>query len=45
LTFDEWLDWPTGWSRDSKAVLFHSNRNGVLNMFQQALTAREHRQS
>jgi Tol biopolymer transport system component len=41
LTFDEWLDWPTGWSRDSKAVLFHSNRNGVLNMFQQALTARE----
>jgi Tol biopolymer transport system component len=41
LTFDEWIDWPTGWSRDSKAVLFHSDRNGVLNIFAQALTARE----
>ncbi len=41
LTFDEWIDWPTGWSRDSKGVLFHSDRNGVLNIFQQALTARE----
>ena len=27
--------------RDSKAVLFHSDRNGVLNIFQQALTGRE----
>jgi Tol biopolymer transport system component len=43
LTFDEWIDWPTGWSRDSKAVLFHSDRNGVLNIFQQALTGREPR--
>jgi Tol biopolymer transport system component len=41
LTFDEWIDWPTGWSRDSRVVLFHSDRNGVLNIFQQALTTRE----
>jgi Tol biopolymer transport system component len=41
LTFDEWVDWPTGWSRDSKAVLFQSDRNGALNIFQQALTAQE----
>src|SRR5207249_293159 len=41
LTFDEWIDWPTAWTRDSKAVLFDSNRNGVLNIFQQVLTAVE----
>ena len=41
LTFDEWLDWPTGWTRDSKAVLYHSDRNGLLDIFQQALTAQE----
>ena len=39
LTFDEWVDWPTGWSRDNKAILFQSDRNGLLDIFQQALTA------
>ena len=41
LTFDQWMDWPTGWTRDSKSVLFHSNRNGVLDIFRQATDARE----
>jgi Tol biopolymer transport system component len=41
LTFDEWVDWPTGWTRYSTAVLYHSDRNGVLNIFQQALSGAE----
>jgi Tol biopolymer transport system component len=43
LTFDEWIDWPTAWIRDSKSVLFYSNRNGVLDIFQQALDGNEAR--
>ncbi len=30
-------DVPSAWTRDGKAVLFHSNRNGQLDIFKQAL--------
>jgi len=37
LTLDERDDVPTGWERDGKAVLFHSNRNGKFDVFQQRI--------
>lgn len=37
LTFDEWFDWPAGWTRDSRALLFHSDRGGDLDAFLQSL--------
>ncbi|MCZ2080290.1 MAG: hypothetical protein LC130_35425 [Bryobacterales bacterium] len=40
LTFDEWMNWPSGWTRDSKAVLFFSDRNGDLDIFQQSIDDR-----
>lgn len=41
LTFDERVDWPAGWTRDSQAVLFYSDRSGEVDIFRQGLTARE----
>ncbi len=41
LTFDERVDWPAGWTRDSQAVLFYSDRNGEVDIFRQSVTARE----
>lgn len=40
LTFDEWINWPSGWTRDSKAILFFSDRNGDLDIFQQGIEDR-----
>jgi Tol biopolymer transport system component len=40
LTFDEWINWPSGWTRDSKAILFFSDRNGDLDIFQQGMEDR-----
>ncbi len=37
LTLDEHDDFPSGWTPDSKAVLFSSNRNGNFDIFKQAL--------
>jgi Tol biopolymer transport system component len=37
LTLDERADYPSAWTRDGKAVLFHSDRNGQLDIFKQAL--------
>jgi len=37
LTLDERWDRPGGWTRDSKAVVFASNRNGQWDIFKQAL--------
>ena len=39
LTFDDWFDWPTGWTRDSQNILFHSDRGGDLDIYQQSLAA------
>ena len=40
LTVDDRIDWPAGWTRDSRAVLFYSDRNGQLDAFKQDLKAR-----
>jgi serine/threonine protein kinase/Tol biopolymer transport system component len=37
LTLDEHNDSPIAWTRDGKAVLFFSDRNGQLDIFKQAL--------
>jgi Tol biopolymer transport system component len=37
LSFDEWMNWPTAWSRDSRSVLFTSDREGHLDIFRQDL--------
>lgn len=37
LTFDERNDFPLSWTRDSKAVIFSSDRNGQFDIFKQAL--------
>jgi Tol biopolymer transport system component len=37
LTLDERNDWPTAWTPDSKAVLFHSDRSGNRDIYKQAL--------
>ncbi len=37
LTLDESNDVPSAWTKDGKAVLFYSDRNGQLDIFKQAL--------
>src|SRR5208282_1543804 len=37
LTLEEWNNWPTGWTRDSEAVLFHSIRSGRYAILQQRI--------
>lgn len=37
LTSDEWDDFPTAWTADSKSVLFFSDRDGVFHIFKQAI--------
>jgi eukaryotic-like serine/threonine-protein kinase len=37
LTNDEAIDYPNGWTPDSKAVLFTSNRNGTSGIFLQGI--------
>jgi len=39
LTFDEWMNWPTGWSHDSQSVLFTSDLGGRLDIFRQDIDA------
>ena len=40
LTLDDHEDWPTGWTEDSKAVIFDSDRNGIPQVFKQSLAQR-----
>ncbi len=35
LTLDDRIDWPGGWARDAKAILFFSDRSGTLDIFRQ----------
>ncbi len=35
LTVDDRIDWPGGWTRDSKAIFFYSDRLGTLDLFKQ----------
>ena len=37
LTTSEGNEYPIAWTADSKAVIFHSNRNGSMEIFKQAL--------
>ena len=37
VSFEQWTNWPTGWSLDSQAVFFNSDRNGHLNVFEQKI--------
>ncbi len=41
LTLDERLDWPGGWSRDSKTVFLYSNRNGSFDIYKQGVNERD----
>jgi Tol biopolymer transport system component len=40
FTLDDRIDWPGGWTRDSKAVLFYSDRQGTLDLFRQRVEER-----
>jgi Tol biopolymer transport system component len=40
LTLDDRNDFPTAWTSDSKAVFFHSDRNGNFDIFKQGLDQR-----
>ena len=37
LTFDEHFEWPEGWTPDSRAVVFWSDRDGSWDIFKQTL--------
>jgi serine/threonine protein kinase/DNA-binding winged helix-turn-helix (wHTH) protein/Tol biopolymer transport system component len=41
LTSSEGIEYPTAWTTDSKSVIFHSNRNGPIGIFRQALDEAE----
>jgi Tol biopolymer transport system component len=34
LTRDSSFDWPAGWTKDSREILFFSDRNGTVQPFQ-----------
>ena len=38
--FEQWTNWPTGWSRDGQAVLFNSDSTGQSEIFKQPIAAR-----
>lgn len=40
LTLNENLNWPGGWSSDSKTLLFYSNRDGSFSIYQQGIADR-----
>ena len=40
LTLDDSNDFPTNWTTDGRAVLFHSDRNGTFDIFRQSLDQR-----
>jgi dipeptidyl aminopeptidase/acylaminoacyl peptidase len=40
LTLDDRIDWPSGWTRDGKAILFFSDRQGSMDLFKQPVDAR-----
>jgi Tol biopolymer transport system component len=37
LTLDDRIDWPGGWTRDSRTLLFYSDRQGTLDLFKQRI--------
>jgi serine/threonine protein kinase len=43
FTFEQRNDWPTGWSPDSKAILFYSDRSGKYAIYKKGLDDRSGR--
>jgi Tol biopolymer transport system component len=43
LTASEGIEYPMAWTADSRSVIFHSNRNGPIGIFKQALDETEPR--
>ena len=41
LTLDERMDWPGGWIRDGKSLLFFSDRNGEFDILRQGIKDRD----
>jgi len=39
ISLEDRIEWPGGWSGDSKALLFQSNRTGNMNIFRQRVDA------
>ncbi|MGH9505207.1 MAG: hypothetical protein ACRD20_20330 [Terriglobales bacterium] len=40
MTLDDRVDWPGGWSADSKTLFFYSDRNGNFDIYRQGVTER-----
>lgn len=40
LTLDDRVDWPGGWSSDSKTVYFYSDKGGAFDIYKQVVTER-----
>ena len=40
LTLDERVDWPGGWSADSKTLFLYSDRNGNFDIYKQGVSER-----
>jgi Tol biopolymer transport system component len=41
FSFEQWTNWPTGWSENSRAVFFNSDRDGHPDIFEQTMAARD----
>jgi hypothetical protein len=41
FSFEQWTNWPTGWSRESTAVFFNSDRAGRQEVLQQPVAGRD----
>jgi Tol biopolymer transport system component len=41
FSFEQWTNWPTGWSRESAAIFFNSDREGRPNIFRQPIGGSE----
>jgi Tol biopolymer transport system component len=37
MTLNDRVDWPGGWTADSKSILFYSDRNGNLDIYKQGM--------
>jgi Tol biopolymer transport system component len=41
LTRDDRVNWPSAWTPDGRAILFHADRNGDFDLFRQSFADRE----
>jgi Tol biopolymer transport system component len=40
LTLDDRVDWPSGWSPDSKTIYFYSDKSGTFDLYKQGVAER-----